>query len=138
MAWRSCAGAATGAWWRPASPAVAGLADVVVAVAPAAHCEAGDNLQARQLPDLRALVEATRAATTRLAVANFRDDPFDYAPEERPVVLRGFAPRVAAFLLLDRPEGLTGHGAGARTEFNDRFGACLLRFGTAPAPPSAC
>ena len=115
-----------------------GLADAVIAIAPAAHGDAGDSLQARQIADLRALVEATRAATARLAVANFRDDPFDHAPEERSVILRGFAPRLAAFLLIDRPEGLTGHGAGARTEFNDRFGACLLRFGTATTPPVTC
>jgi hypothetical protein len=41
-------------------------------------------------------------------------------------------------LLIDRPEGVAGHGAGGSTAFNDRYGACLLRFATAPRPPASC
>jgi hypothetical protein len=35
--------------------------------------------------------------------------------------------RNGPLLLIDRPEGLIGHGAGAEPAFNDRFGACILR-----------
>jgi hypothetical protein len=52
--------------------------------------------------------------------------------------MRQYGQRFAGFLLIDRPEGLTGHYAGASSAFNSRYGACLLRFATAPRPPAAC
>lgn len=132
------AGQSRGGWNAMMMLDTPGLADVVVAIAPAAHGSAGEAAPSRQLADTRALVGAVRARAARLAVASFRDDPFDHAPDQRPEVLRGFADRLAGFLLIDRPEGLPGHGAGATTAFNDRFGACLLRFGTATPPPDRC
>jgi hypothetical protein len=117
----------------------AGLADVVIAIAPAAHGETGSAAHLRQLDDLRGIVAAASgAAQARVAVANFRDDPFDAEPEARGVLFRELGARAAASLFLDRPEGLTGHGAGASTGFNDRFGACLLRFATAAQPAATC
>lgn len=116
-----------------------GLVDVVIAIAPAAHGEAGDANHGRQIDDLRAIVEgATGASQVRVAVANFRNDPFDAAPEERATVFRRLGERAGAFLFLDRPEGFEGHGAGASISFNDRFSACLFRFATAPEPPRSC
>jgi hypothetical protein len=84
------------------------------------------------------LTEAANARRTRLAIADFRDDPFMAEPEKRAEALRRQRERFGAFLLIDRPEGVAGHGAGGTTAFNDRYGACLLRFATAPRPPTAC
>jgi 3-oxoacyl-(acyl-carrier-protein) synthase len=52
--------------------------------------------------------------------------------------MRQFGQRFSGFLLIDRPEGLIGHSAGASSAFNMRYGACLLRFATAPRPPESC
>ncbi|WP_270937100.1 alpha/beta fold hydrolase [Falsiroseomonas oryzae] len=132
------AGQSRGGWNALMMLDTPGLAEVVVAVAPAAHGQAGHPAQARQLDDLRLVVEAAAARETRVAVASFRDDPFDVDPEARAGLLRGLAGRVGALLLLDRPEGVSGHSAGASTAFNDRYGGCLFRFATAEAPPSSC
>jgi hypothetical protein len=118
-----------------------GLADVAIAIAAAAHgrpSEDNNRLHA-QIAELEALMTAAAGAgRTRLAVADFRDDPFMAEPAKRAEILRRERERFAGFLLIDRPEGVTGHGAGGTTAFNDRYGACLLRFATAPRPPSSC
>jgi len=31
-------------------------------------------------------------------------------------------------MLISKPDGITGHGGGARYAFADRYGACLVRF----------
>jgi hypothetical protein len=88
---------------------------------------------------LEAILTAAQASSqARLAAANFRDDPFDAEPDRRAALMRQYGQRFAGFLLIDRPEGLTGHGAGASSAFNTRYGACLLNFATAQRPPSAC
>jgi|JI7StandDraft_1071085.scaffolds.fasta_scaffold28889_3 hypothetical protein len=135
------AGQSRGAWNALQALAKPGLADVVIAMAPAAHGQEDSPIFRRQAEDLRRVLLAAAQGggpAARVAVANFRDDPFDADPEARAGALRDFAPRAGAFLLLDRPEGLSGHLAGASVRFNDRFGACLLRFATAEAPPAAC
>ncbi|MCA3272692.1 MAG: alpha/beta hydrolase [Roseomonas sp.] len=119
----------------------AGLADVAIAIAAAAHGRPSDenNRLHAQIAELEALLtEAAGARRTRLAIADFRDDPFMAEPDKRAEALRRQRERFGAFLLIDRPEGMTGHSAGATTPFNDRYGACLLRFATAPRPPAAC
>jgi hypothetical protein len=116
-----------------------GLADVHIAIAPAAHGDLGSASHGRQLDDLRNIVAAAAGAPrARLAIANFREDNFDAEPERRGALFRELGARASAFLFLDRPEQPTGHGAGATSAFNDRFGACLLRFATAPQPPTSC
>lgn len=115
-----------------------GLADVVIAMAPAAHGQTGSANHARQLDDLRAVLAAAASPAARVAIANFRDDPFDADPEARAPVFRRFAERAAALLFLDRPEGVSGHVAGASIAFDDRYGACLFRFAIAAQPPTRC
>jgi pimeloyl-ACP methyl ester carboxylesterase len=118
-----------------------GLADVAIAIAAAAHGRLSeeDNRLHAQIAELEALMtEAAGASRARLAVADFRDDPFMAEPDRRAEILRRQRERFAALLLIDRPEGVTGHGAGGTTAFNDRYGACLLRFATAPRPPVSC
>jgi hypothetical protein len=116
-----------------------GLADVHIAIAPAAHGDLGSANHGRQLDDLRNIVSAAAGAPrARVAIANFREDNFDAEPERRGALFRELGSRAGAFLFIDRPEQPTGHGAGASGGFNDRFGACLLRFATATPPPAAC
>lgn len=132
------AGQSRGGWNALMMLATPGLADAVIAIAPAAHGETGSANHARQLDDLRTIVLAAASPQARVAVANFRDDPFDAEPEARAALFRQLGQRSAALLFLDRPEGLTGHGAGGNAVFNDRYGACLLRFATANPPPRGC
>ena len=115
------------------------LADAVIAIAPAALASMEEAAQAAQLEAFRRLVAAADgAARSRVAVANFRGDPFDGVPEERAAVLRALADRTAAFLLIDRPEGIEGHDAGRGEAFTERFGPCLFRFVTAETQHPAC
>jgi phosphoglycolate phosphatase-like HAD superfamily hydrolase len=118
-----------------------GLADVTIAIAAAAHGRPSDenNRLHAQIAEMEALLtEAAGARRTRLAIADFSDDPFMAEPDKRAEALRRQRERFGAFLLIDRPAGVAGHGAGGTTAFNDRYGACLLRFATAPRPPSSC
>ncbi|MFN8981922.1 MAG: hypothetical protein ACK5X9_05235 [Alphaproteobacteria bacterium] len=136
------AGQSRGGWNAMMALGQAGLADVAIAIAPAAHGR-GDNVRNNALHEQlgqmeRILAGAAAAPQVRLAVANFRNDPFDAEPDRRAAMLRQYGPNFAGFLLIDRPEGLDGHSAGASIAFNDRYGACLLRFATAPRPPSSC
>lgn len=136
------AGQSRGGWNAMMALDQPGLADVVIAIAAAAHGSGADvrnNSQWEQMSQLEAILTAGQASSqARLAAANFRDDPFDAEPERRAALLRQYGQRFAGFLLIDRPEGLIGHSAGASIAFNDRYGACLLNFATAPRPPSSC
>lgn len=116
------------------------LVDAVVATAPGAHGWTGIANLAAQVDDLRAMVRnAAAAPRLRVAYAQFRDDPFTADPDAQARILREeLRPRVGALLLLDRPDGLDGHGAGATFAFADRYGPCLLRFVLDAAPPPAC
>lgn len=133
------AGQSRGGWNTLMMLDTAGLADVHIAIAPAAHGELGSSNRGRQLDDLRSIIAAAAGVgSARLAIANFRDDNYDVEPEQRGVLFRELGARARAFLFLDRPEQPTGHGGGATTAFNERFGPCLLRFATAPQPPTRC
>jgi hypothetical protein len=133
------AGQSRGAWNALAVLDTPGLTEATIAIAPAALATMDAPGQAAQLAALRRLVEgATGAAGTRVAVANFRADPFDGLPEDRASVLRGLQGRAAAFLLIDRPEGIAGHMGGGSRAFAERYGACLFLFATAAAPPERC
>lgn len=122
-------GQSRGAWNALQALQQPGLADAVVAVAPAAHGARGSAAWAWALDDLRQVVKAARSPLARVVVANFTGDEFDPDPEGRARIFRGLAsPQVAALLFLDRPQGLDGHGAGADARFTQRYGACLLEF----------
>jgi dienelactone hydrolase len=123
-------GQSRGAWNALQALDRPGLADAVVAVAPAAHGATGSAAWAWALDDLRQVVKAARSPQARVAVANFAGDEFDPDPDGRAQIFRSLqAPRqVGALLFLDRPQGLEGHGAGADARFTQRFGACLLDF----------
>ncbi len=132
------AGQSRGAWNALQTLDTPGLADAVVALSPAAQGSAAGANLGSQDDELRRLVRAAAPSTTRLAVAQFADDPFAADEDDRARRLAALRPTLGALLLIDRPPGLHGHGAGLDAEFADRFGACLLRFATAPDPPAAC
>lgn len=133
------AGQSRGGWNTMMVLDTPGLADVHIAIAPAAHGDLGSANHGRQLDDLRGIIAAAAGAPrARLAIANFRDDNYDAEPERRGALFRELGARANAFLFIDRPEQPTGHGGGGTTAFNDRFGACLLRFATVTPPPTGC
>ncbi|MFC7544095.1 hypothetical protein ACFQU2_38180 [Siccirubricoccus deserti] len=106
-----------------------GLADAVVAVAPAAHGATGSPAWAWALDDLRRVVARARSPAARVVVVTFAGDEFDPDPTGRAAVFRTLAaPRVGALLFLDRPAEVSGHGGGADARFTLRYGACLLEF----------
>lgn len=128
------AGQSRGGWNTLMALDTPGLADVHIAIAPGVNAD-----PLRLLDDLRTVIaSAVGAPRARLAIVNFRDDRIDSDPERRGMLFRELGARASAFLFIDRPEQPTGHGGGATTTFNDRFGACLLRFATAPQPPATC
>lgn len=122
------AGQSRGAWNALQALDAPGRADAVIAIAPAAHGPTGSIAHAWALDDLRRVVAAARSPGTRIAIANFSGDEFDPDPNGRAAIFGAFAGRGAALLLLDRPPGLTGHGAGADWRFTLRYATCLLDF----------
>jgi hypothetical protein len=121
-------GQSRGAWNALQALEHPGLADAVVAIAPAAHGPRGSQAQAWALEDLRSIVTAARSRLTRVIVANFAGDEFDPDPEQRAAIFGVLASRSAGLLLLDRPAGIAGHGGGGDWRFTLRYGPCLLDF----------
>ncbi len=122
------AGQSRGAWDALAALDAPGRADAVIAIAPAAHGPTGSVAHAWALEDLLQVVTTARAPTTRVAVATFAGDEYAPDPAGRAAAFARLAPRTAALLLLDRPRGLEGHGAGGDWRFTLRYAACLLDF----------
>jgi hypothetical protein len=122
------AGQSRGAWNALQSLAEPGLADAVIAIAPAAHGPTGSPAHAWALDDLRRIVAAARAPGTRVVVANFSGDEYDPDPPGRAAIFGALTGRTASLLLLDRPAGIHGHGGGNDWRFTLRFAACLLDF----------
>ncbi len=121
-------GQSRGAWNALQALQVPGLVDAVVAIAPAAHGPTGSPAHAWAFQDLRQVVHAARTPAARVAIAVFQGDEFDPGPDRRAALFRALAPQVGGLLLLDRPAGLQGHGAGTDWRFTQRFGACLFDF----------
>jgi hypothetical protein len=134
--WRTVVvgGQSRGAWNSLQVLDTPGLADAVIAVSPARF-----SGQTTQEADLSAILHAARSPAARVAVAQFKGDIYVRDPSGRISMLRGLLPpHVAATLVIDQPEGITGHGGGASLDFGRRFGPCLLHFVTDPVPPKSC
>ena len=121
-------GQSRGAWNALQALDTPGLADAVIAIAPAAHGPRGSPAQAWALDDLRRVVARARSIGTRVAVANFAGDEFDPDPDQRAAILGVLDSRSAGLLLLDRPPTISGHGGGGDWRFTLRYGPCLLDF----------
>lgn len=132
-------GQSRGAWNSLQILDTPGLADVVIAISPAAHGTGDSTNLTAQTDDFRAMMAAAEPARTRVALAQFQGDLFMSDGAARASLIdRRLRPKVAALLLIDRPEGFSGHGAGSSLAFSQKFGACLLSFATAPTPPERC
>lgn len=116
-----------------------GLADAVIAMSPAA--QGADSPGWQIIEGETALWRVTNAAdapAARVVVAQFRGDPFYAEGDKRAALFERLRSRVGKLLLIDRPEGFEGHFGAASSQFAERYGACLLRFVTDPAPPPGC
>ncbi len=122
------AGQSRGAWNALQALDRPGLADAVIAIAPAAHGPTGSPAHAWALDDLRRVVAAAQSPVARVAVANFAKDPFDPDPAQRAAIFGALQGRVGALLFIDRPAGMEGHGAGGDWRFTLRYASCLLDF----------
>jgi hypothetical protein len=116
-----------------------GLAEVVIAMSPAANGTNPGRVNTIGVVQTRAIAEAANAPRTRVLVAQFNDDPFAGDETARAAMFREIlAPHVGAFVLIDRPAGFSGHDAGGNFLFAERYADCIFRFATAPAPPASC
>jgi hypothetical protein len=127
-------GQSRGAWNSLQALDTPGLADAVIAVSPASF-----SGQATQEGDLSRILRGIRSPAARVAVVQFKGDIYVRDMPGRIDMLREMLPsRVAAALVIDQPEGITGHGGGNSSDFARKFGPCLLRFVTEPVPPTDC
>ncbi len=134
--WRTVVvgGQSRGAWNSLQVLDTPGLADAVIAISPADF-----SSLATQEANLSHVLRGIRASAARVAVAQFKGDVYVRDMPGRIDMLRTMLPtRVAAALVIDEPEGITGHGGGNSADFARRFGPCLLRFVTEPVPPKEC
>ena len=132
------AGDSRGAWTSMQILDTAGLADVVIAVSPAAHGSGGSPNLTAQDDDLRAMMGDVQPSHTRVALVQFAADPFMSDADTRVQLLQRARAKMGALLLIDRPAGFSGHAGGITSVFARRYGPCLVRFATAAAPPTAC
>lgn len=130
------AGQSAGGWAALATLDTPGLLDGAIAIAGAGLYMPPPG-QAGTL-DFAALLARMRDTSAPIVIAAFEGDRLLPNPERSAAMIRGtLAQRPAPLLLIDRPTGLSGHGAGAEPAFNDRFGACILR-AVAERDASAC
>ena len=132
------AGESRGAWNSLQMLDTPGLADVVIAVSPAAHGQGGSTNLSAQDDDLRQIVAGAPASTARVALAQFARDTFIGDADVRMRLMERLRPKSGALLLVDRPDGFAGHLAGGSAAFAASFGTCLLRFAADPVPPASC
>lgn len=120
------AGQSAGGWAALAALDTPGLLDGVIAVAGAGYYVAPDGR--RDLLDFDALLAGVRDAAAPIVAVMFDGDPLLPDPAGSAAAMRrALAWRDGPLLVIERPAGLAGHGAGAAPAFNDRFGDCLLR-----------
>jgi hypothetical protein len=129
-------GQSAGAWVSLAALGRGAAADGVIAVAPAHH---GETLKMRDpsvaKSDWQHVVRAIKPGP-RVAIALFKDDTYDVGGRGKDV-RAAFAGGAVQAVLIDEPNGITGHGGGWSSEFATRYGACLFDFietGAAAAP----
>jgi hypothetical protein len=134
--WRTivAGGQSRGAWNSLQVLDTPGLADAVIADSPASF-----SGQATQEAELYRILRADRSPAARVAVAQFHGDNFVRDMPARIAMLRDLLPsRASAVLVIDQPEGITGHGGAGTGDFARKFGPCLVRFVIDPVPPADC
>jgi hypothetical protein len=116
-----------------------GDADVIITTSAGRFGRDPGNLILKGETMLWELANRVPKQSTRLAFLQFKDDPFAGDEDKRAGRIRDMVgPKIGALLLIDRPEGFTGHMGGYPFGFAERFGDCILRFVTEPRPAGAC
>ncbi len=127
-------GQSRGGWTSLQMLSAGGLADAVIAVSPAYFSGGTDNSAA-----MYRAIQSVRSPATRVAIVHFTGDAYVKDMDRRVGMYRDDLPsRVAALLMIDRPDGIAGHGGGSTSAFAQGYAACLLRFVMDPVPPTAC
>ncbi len=130
------AGQSRGAWNSLQMLDTPSLVDAVIALSPASF---DSSNQSAQEAGLYRILHAARSPAARVAVVQFNGDVYVRDMPGRIEMLRGLGPpKVAAMMVIDEPEGITGHSGGDSATFARRYGRCLLRFVTDPSPPASC
>lgn len=130
------AGQSAGGWAALAVLDTPGLIDGAIAIAGAGYYVAPDGR--RNLLDFDTLLARVQDGTAPIVAVMFDGDPLLPDPARSAAAMRrALAWRSGPLLVIERPGGLAGHGAGVAPAFNDRFGACLLRL-VAERDPAPC
>lgn len=120
------AGQSAGGWAALAALDTPGLLDGAIAIAGAGLYQPPPGQNGTL--DFEALLARVQDRRAAVVVAAFEGDHLLPWPAQSAQLLRArLAARAAPLLVIDRPPGLAGHGAGAEPAFNDRFGDCILR-----------
>ena len=138
--WRTVivGGQSWGAWTALRMLDTPGLVDAVIAVSPGIlqASDLGADAQASGFPSI---AQRANAPNARVVVAQFANDFYTGDLDERAALLRTtMRVHVGSLLLIDRPAGFTGHGAGNGAAFAYKFAGCMLAFATGEADASSC
>ena len=134
-------GQSRGAWHSINALRTASAIDAVIATAPAAHGTSEGSVKVlRGFDDFRLMLGRIENRKARVAIFTFDKDDYDPDPAARGALARAEFDRFGnATFIAARPAGLEGHSIGSSSEFDAKFGACLLRFVDSSAPgPFAC
>lgn len=131
-------GESRGAWNSLQVLDTPGLADAVIAVSAAAHGYGGSTNLMAQTDELRSILSGVAPGRTRVAFIQFANDLYISDPDRRAALMQNVAPRLEALLLIDRPDGLSGHDASGTDAFAERYGDCLKHFIMDVQPPRSC
>jgi pimeloyl-ACP methyl ester carboxylesterase len=116
-----------------------GVADVIVTTSAAMAGTDPGEVASRGEANLYVLLHNTPPQATRVMYVQFLNDPFAGDADKRARRVREMVgPNVSALALIDRPDGFTGHSAGASTAFAEKFSACIKSFVMDAVPPKAC
>ncbi len=116
-----------------------GVVDAILAVSPALAGTDGGQVATRGEVQFYTMLSDIPHQSTRVMFTQFVADPFAGDEDKRSSRLREMlAPQVGAFLLIDRPDGISGHGGGNTTEFARRFGDCIAHFVIDTEPATKC
>ncbi len=122
------AGQSRGAW--QSLSAVAGPVHpfAIVAAAPGAGGDSYADGYLGQIAPFKEMLETANNPAVRVAIFFFNGDPREDSGKRGPIAHEILSAKGNPLFLLDRPEGVTGHGGGGSYPFTDRYGACLVRF----------
>ena len=116
-----------------------GIADAIITTSAAASGQDAGTQILRGETMLYSLLSELPKQATRVVYIRFMDDPFAGDEEKRARRMREMvAPNVGALLLIDRPDGFSGHGGAYRPGSAEKFGVGIARFVMEASRPARC